>query len=71
MKEKTTKLTDTITDIHAQLKQREENHHQERMELLAALTLSKNKSDQARLAPGFLKVEREFKERFGKIEGLT
>ena len=41
------------------------------MELLTALNHFQSKSDKAKTAPGFFKVEGEFNERVGKVNGLT
>jgi hypothetical protein len=48
-----------------------ERHHKERLELLTALNHFQSKSDKAKTAPGFFKVEGEFNERVGKVNGLT
>ena len=41
------------------------------MELLTALNHFQSKSDKAKTAPGFFKVEAEFNDRFEKVNGLT
>jgi len=41
------------------------------MELLTALNHFQSKSNKTKTAPGFFKVEAEFNDRFGKVNGLT